>query len=579
MSSDPSGYSYSVSNFSGKQVYALIQSFWAYFPSLKFVIVDRFNGFDSTAASLPGSVVRGDGKSIANPSPLPKPVILSAAGCSQLDIGVITSRPYSNYLIYLDVSGTSKKTIQNIFNHRQVPHLRILKMRNLRLTTAELVPLLRELTCRLFSLDVRNNFLTDDVVRWLLALCFLEALEQRPNLRPEVDGNDRLSCHTASSSRCNSPERYADDVPRYRDARDGIEEQETAVSDGKVDLRPDEVDDVVQCLQRYEKMKSLRSHNTLLEEDPMVHTTGLTHLRLADNKLTSDALQTLLMSTNRLQLLDFGGAPQGRHRLGAKNPNLRPICQPDTVKLLCPGVSQRLQSLRVHHSIITHTPTLLTIGEYVVSEGIRMRLSERDYAEEEMIYWPRHWNPNSNPRIETLILTDVPRWSEGLVIKRFIQVLRVAAIQESLISKATLESTRRSWRMLPGLRLLRLELVPLTRKQEAASPSVSGNSDADVFARESANDFSFFDQVSEKSNAEKDFSFFEGETTQEPLPVSPTRNEQPSPIGRDVMKEILAYRQKTRMAYEAERERLKGSGMRVPLGAPHYHWTGRLEFV
>jgi hypothetical protein len=569
-----------ISSFGQELVYSLIQYFSAYFPSLKFVIVDCFTGFDNMASSVPESVAHWDGKSIINPSPMFRPVVLSVVGCSQFDIRAITSRSYSSYLVYLDVSGTSKKTLKNLFNHHQVPHLRILKMRNLRLTTAELVPLLRELTCRLFSLDVRYNVLTDDVVRWLLALCFREALEQRPNLLPEVDDNERLSCHTASSGRCNSPERYADDVPRYREERDATEEQETVISDGKVDLRPDEVGDVVKYLQGCEQMKSLRTHNALLEEDPIVHITGLTHLRIADNRLTSDALQTLLMGTNRLQLLDFGSAPQGRHRLAAKNPNIRPVSQPDTVKLLCPAVSQRLQCLRVHHSIVTHTPTLQPKGEYHISESHLMKLSERDYAEEEMIYWPRHWNPDSNPRIETLILTEVPRWSEGLVIKRLIKVLRVAAIQESLIAKATPVNVRRGWRMLPGLRCLRLEFVPVITQQPSTSMSISGNPDADVLARESANDFSFFDQASESPSGERDFSFFDGETSAPKIPsVLPAKDEVLKPIGRDVINELRAHRQKTKMAYEAERDRLGGPGVRVPFGAPHYHWTGRLEFT
>jgi hypothetical protein len=560
------------------RVYALIQSFWAYFSSLKFVIVDRFTGFDSTAVSILGSVAHPNGEGIKHSINLPMPAIFSAAGCSQLDIRAITSHPNSSYLIYLDVSGTSKKTLQNLFSHEQVPHLRILKMRDLHLATPELVRLLRELTRRLFSLDVRNNLLTDDVVPWLLALCFQDALDQRPNLRPHVD-SETFYYHTASNS-CNSLERYNDHAPCYSEASSAIAEQETFLSDGKLELQPDELDNVAKYFQEHDRIKSLRRHNTLLEGDPMLRATGLTHLRLANNRLTSDALQTLLMGTNQLQLLDFGSGPQTRHRLGTTNPNLRPVCQPDSVKLLCLGVSHRLQCLRVHHSIITHTPTLLTKGEFHISESHRMKLSEKDYAEEEMVYWPKYWNPDLNPRIETLTLTDVPRWSEGLVIKRIVEVLRIAANQESLIAKAMPINARRGWHMLPGLRCLRLEFVPIVRKESLTSPSISANSDADVFARESANDFSFFDQVIDSPSEEGDFSFFCGEAPSQKVPPSLLIGRDAlTQIGRNVIEELRAYRQKTRMAYEAERERLGSPAVYVPLGSPHYHWTGRLELI
>jgi hypothetical protein len=48
---------------------------------------------------------------------------------------------------------------------------------------------------------------------------------------------------------------------------------------------------------------------------------------------------------------------------------------------------------------------------------------------------------------------------------------------------------------------------------------------------------------------------------------------------RDVVAALKEYRAQTRRAYELLKAEAEGKGERgkVRLGAPHYHWTGRLE--
>jgi hypothetical protein len=295
------------------------------------------------------------------------------------------------------------------------------------------------------------------------------------------------------------------------------------------------------------------------------------------------------MGTNRLQLLDVGSVLESHRRLSSKYPNVKPQCQPDTVKLLVPAVSQRLQSLRIHMSIVTHTPTILTIGDFHMSDKRRVHLAEEEYAKEELAMWPTEFNPDMNPRIQFLTLTSVPRKSLGLVIRRLLKFLRAVAVQERLIVKAQPPtSSRRSAQMLPGLRVLRLEFVrsrtqsrPVT---ENIRPSVSQDTDADTFAAQVAGDFSFFsssDKAVSPAATVADFSFFAEDTTPKQRSQSVPSiviDDVESSVLRDVREELMAYRHKTAKAYEDEQRRL-GKGVPVPLGAPHYHWTGRLELV
>lgn len=608
----------------------------ASFPSLKFVVVDGISSFNTAAASLDkafqvrplNSSSPNSGRYLVTPSiaklstadtsgsvevPLTEsdialslrndnrnfsfsrdrafmPVLLSAANCSNLESAAITSRSWSNNLLYLDVSGTCKQRFRELFTREDLPNLRILKIRNLRLTTVELTPILKKLGLRVFSLDVRDNLLTDDVIRLLLLHNFLDPYEQRSHLRSVIDQDGGIPSRTSSSSRCASPERYIEDAPAYSERRDISEEQETSVIDnGRVDLRPDNVDGVMKILKEKDTFHAILDHCFPREGNDLVKATGLTNLYLAGNKLSSDALKTLLMGTNRLQLLDFGSAVQGHHRFSSRYPNVRPECQPDTVKLLVPAISQRLQWLRIHHSIVTHTPTILTVGEYHMSEKRRVNLAEETYAQEELAAWPMQFLPDMNPRIQTLILTSVPWKSLGLVIRSLLKFLRAVAIQESLIAKAQpAEPSRRSAQMLPGLRVFRLEFARVMNtsfRQTAtlqAGPSVSQQADADNFLKESMNDFSFFDDNDQSPvAATQDFSFFTGEgpsSQNRSQSISSTSDDVENTVLRDVKEELRAYRQKTLKAYENEQKRL-GKGVRVPLGAPHYHWTGRLEFV
>jgi hypothetical protein len=207
-------------------------------------------------------------------------------------------------------------------------------------------------------------------------------------------------------------------------------------------------------------------------------------------------------------------------------------------------------------------------------------MAENEYA----VQWIPHdpFIPDTNPRIRSLTLTDVPRKSYGLVINWLKGFLDLAARQESNIELSAPADRRRGAEMLSGLRVLRLEFEARRDQPVAAGLSVSGNADADVFMEESAKDFSFFDgdggeEDDSPDTAPKDFSFFDRvKTTIKAASISskqPAENETGLLQLRDVAEELLIYRVEMKAKHEAETERLKS------LGAPRKYWTGTLELV
>ena len=525
-----------------------------------------------------------------------QPILLSGAQNRYIH-HFLHNPTYATNLLYLDIS-RQLDNIPSVFSAPTdcFPNLKILKLRGMRLKTNAVSILLKQIQLRVFSLDLRDNQLTDDIVQMLLANNIRSNLPQRTDLHSDAGGERRLSSNTvASIPESLHQERYMEEPPSYRERANPLEEQETMVADGRVEMRLDDADGVIAHLTRDEQIAIIRTNGLPLETDDLMLKTGITHLYLSNNNLTSDGVNQLLQGTNRLQLLDVGGVVQSKHRLAAKNPNIKPICQADTVRLLGPEYSQRLESLRIHHSIVTHTPTLGTVGEFHLSEARHVQLSEEDYAGHELVAWPEALLPNINPRIRSLTLTNVPRKSHGQVIERLLNFLHEASLQESLIEDLAPVDRRRGARMLSGLRVLRLEFESLyvRREQLNAGPSVSEDADADKFMAESERDFSFFqDYAVSPVSTVKDFSFFDDET---PAPrgrsISSTSKQSKDkdkerPLLRDVEQEIRSYREKTKAAYEAEKDRFEaereevgGAAVRVPLGAPHYHWTGLVEIV
>jgi hypothetical protein len=538
-------------------------------------------GFDGTVderSSMMAGPERGD--SILS-EPTFRPVLLSARGCGQLFIPMFFSTPDTgSFLLYLDISWTKQK-LKDLLCLAIPQQLKVLKLQGLRLTSKEITPLLSKLKVRLFSLDISYNDLTDEVIPVLVAFNCLSNLEQRQNNLPHVNLPPQLA----------QLQSYFEDAPAYRERSDPTEEQET-VQVGAVELREDDVNGVLSHLLDDEQMRLVRGPFWLPPaENLFMQQTGLTHLYLSNNRFTSQALKNLLVSTNRLQLLDFGTAEQYRQVQKSKYPNILAFSQFDTLQLLKPSTSQRLESLRVHHSMATATPTLIPLGDFYLSELRAVYLSEFEYDDKGVLFGdPSRCLPGINNRIRSLTLTHVPRKSFGLVIDRLKSLIDRAGTQELYITNTTPVDPRGA-RMLPGLRYICLEFAPPenVRKPSATGPSVSGDADADTFMAESMKDFSFFDETTQSPGCEteKGFSFFD-ERLSEGTPWVQS-NETTKSVGKrqsketskllDVKEELLKFYGRTKGAFASEAE---GSGAsNEPRGAPpaYSNWAGLLEFV
>lgn len=491
--------------------------------------------------------------------PVLKPLILSMVDCRRFDLKtlladkVLATPLHLSNLVYLDVSGIAKvSSLSTAPGFAVLPKLRILKMQKLAITDAEIVWLIGLLGTQLFSLDLRNNSLTDLIIPHLLEL-FLPPINLSSN---------NNSIDIVSPSRSSNPEQYLDAAPAYSERSHPTEEQETAAIDHRVDLRLDDADSVTRYLLNHDGAQRGKYQSLEIGTD-FSKKTGLTNLYLANNKLTSSGVKRLLDGTNRLQLLDVGSVQCSRpyaNPAAKAHPNLLQVCQPDTVNILSTAAANQLQELRVHHSVVTHCPTLVGRGEYHISEERRTVIAEGDYAPYELRLWPMGFLPDTNPRVKRLTLSHVPRKSLGLVVDHLLMFLHAASVQESAISNAKGPSVGiqlRGPKMLSGLRYMCLEFIE-ENSSNSSGPSISGDIDADEFARQSQDDFSFFG--SEQSVEKK----------------SRKLSNDKLPRLRDVKEELRAYRQQTMKAFEAESEKLGVPAWRVPLGAPHYHWSGEL---
>jgi hypothetical protein len=322
-----------------------------------------------------------------------------------------------------------------------------------------------------WSLDLRDNMLTDKAIDvlygWLL-----------PSLPMQFTDNNVRNYHP--------PPSYGQDYESSRDTTNGI-----------VALRSDTKDDFIEHLKT--------NPNTNLDIDPLERRTGLTHLYLSGNKLSSAGVRKLLTQTNRLNVLDVGSV-RDMTEMQFKVGRATSWDQTKSVSGIKISSNYNIKSLRIHHSLVTcmptamagsasnenaNTPTSFSIRHLLAAESIGRARVENNYAA---------FRPIDNSLMETLELTGVPTKSYGFLIDRLVAFLEACRKQEVELSGARVTTHRRAPEVLPGLKTLRLEFIP-PNDLESTAPShrgsVSGDSDADAFSAASNKDFSFFSDADE----------------------------------------------------------------------------------
>ncbi|TGO19609.1 hypothetical protein BTUL_0003g00630 [Botrytis tulipae] len=414
----------------------------------------------------------------------PQPEFLSAAGCNTFNYSLILNQNITKNLIYLDASETARSTNwRAMVTAKNLPKLRILKLRGLRLTDTMLPPIVTNSRGQLWSLDLRDNLLTDNVIYLLIRSCFL----------------GRLPSYKHGPLRATDDDLF-ENPPIYREINENSDPSPTATTI----LRPDSIHDV----------ESSRHGINILErrnnaEDNLLLVTGLTHLYISNNKFTALAPKILLASTNSLQVLDIGSTrPNPPTGSGS---GISTHTQEHNVPYLSRKWQPRLEILRIHHSIVTHhPPTTQPYNKHSHSHSDKAKTTHtplnipnpnQPTPPQDP---PSPFDPSSNSRLHTLTLTSLPRRSNPSTslfpaLQHFIRRL---SVQELTIQNAQKNLTsRRAPLLYPGLRELILEFLPEARSASAdggggggGGASITDDQDADAYYKELAGDFSFLNQ-------------------------------------------------------------------------------------
>jgi hypothetical protein len=393
------------------------------------------------------------------------PSAFSLRGCGEIDGMRVVCFPAFSYkdLTFLDLSYTStSESWIRTFSDLSFPNLRVLKLRGLRLTDISVPKFLLHTRHKVWSLDLRDNLLTDSTISSL----------------------GQNSSHRIPSQPHEVTYAVYQPAPRYFRNSDPSQDRVDEMA-----LRSDTTDAYIK------QMATNPSLSGMNQAEPLLRDTGLTHLYLSGNKFTCLAFVWLLQKLNSLQVLDVGNIrgkgeiPQAPHKFlwdtgGA-------------ARSFYVSNSPRLSFLRIHHSIITCMPTIsdpttsliltsyaadhLATAERIGAFGIQGQCET--------------FTPLDNSAIETLTLTGIPTKSTGHLIKHLLEFLVACREQEDILNRARENTKRRSPPVYPGLKTLKLEFVPPSRdpaSSSAGTASVSGERDADEFAERSWNDFSFF---------------------------------------------------------------------------------------
>ena len=497
------------------------------FPRLRCLLLDGFPGIEPEAllARLP-----------TDPSRLIRPpLLLSLARCQVELPPAFFASFYLRDLVYLDLSdmpgSLGRPLAQRTLSPDQLPSLRILKAQAREMDNAVASLLFKTFRTQLWSVDLSRNGVNEDLFEYMSEVSFPErsmrtgdfAVEGRITypLGYPSDGGGSASfgrfCFVTESdwSRTFShPHRHLADTPPYTPhAYDGaLPSSVEPRLNGRAKARPDTADEIKAMLSGTASHPAppLESVRTL---DVCRGHEGITHMYLNGNRISAAALAKLIRSSpGQLQHLECDS-------LSFSLPEAAPSpFWPSRARLsgilgwahvFRPVFSANLQVLRVHHSLVTHLLTLELDGSPPrLSPMASLWAAETLLLPRAELAYPEAFVPDMNPRLQSLVLAHIPRWSTGALIERLIRFLRLASAQERAIQDARAAS-RRAPATVRGLRHVRFEFAPDPREDR-----LEGGSDSD--------DAGEFDAAAVMDDSTKEFSFFGESNWSSTKPVSTT---------------------------------------------------------
>ncbi|KAK3298018.1 uncharacterized protein B0H64DRAFT_416838 [Chaetomium fimeti] len=437
---------------------------------------------------------------------LEPPLLLSIARC-RVDLpSSFLATPYLRSLVYLDASdmpGSLKSPLaQRTLSAANLPSLRILKAQGREMDNATATLLFKAFWEQLWSVDLSRNKLTDDILDVMHQFSFPSqtsrsdhfAVEGRLLEHPTGTVSFGKFCAIRESSwsaTFSHPHRHVADAPNYAlNAEDGYQPSSTPRLNGRVKIRPDSPD----------AMKTLFSGNSGSHppSTESVHALdtcrghqGVTHLYLNGNNISAAGLAGMVRSSpGQLQRLECDS-------MTFKLPEAAPPSWLSRAKLsgtlgwahvFRPVFSANLQVLRIHHSLVTQLLSLELDG---LSPLANLWVAETQLLPRAELAYPEAFVPDMNPRLQSLVLTRIPRYSAGPLIDKLINFLRLASIQERAIQDIKI-ADRHGPVTLLGLRHIRLEFEPDPRDELGDDSDPEFDFDAAAVMDDATNEFSFF---------------------------------------------------------------------------------------
>lgn len=418
-------------------------------------------------------------------------------------------------LVYLDLSdmpGPLRGQLQQEYlTPRNLPMLRVFRARGKEMDDATATLLFRTFKTQLWSLDLSHNNLTDRALSHFTSECapgYSLGFGLRSDAHFGAEGKLTLPTRAGSfsygpyyfikESNCSdsfsSPERHHADAPVYANTADLPAQEGTVVrTDGRGRVMGDSADDIKRALTGgLDDAIPDSSYLNRLEVCQRRH--GVTHLHLNELNLSSAAIQCLIRtSPGHLEHFECDSTTFSVNQKQLPTwltKSIRLYGFPGGAYLFRPVICSNLRVLRIHHSLVTNIPTLKTED---LAEMANLWLAEACFRERMDYAYPQTFISDMNPRLYSLVLTKIPRYSTGVVADRLIEFLKLAAIQEKSIADATTSARYRAPIMLKGLRHIRLEFEPNPKEDmDDLSDSDVEDLDPEELINLAAKEFSFF---------------------------------------------------------------------------------------
>lgn len=422
--------------------------------------------------------------------PLQKITLLSLRSHPQLGSPDIFLEEALCGLVYLDVSCTSgwARDLQHArgFVQEELPNLRILKLSHMALDSRTVRQILYDFLHRLWSLDISGNRLNDDVfhaLRLFGVRCDVDSRLQHDG-HFEVEGKLRRSDiadsyhfvdESDSSATFSHPLRYFADPPDYSGGNEDENRNQRYKPHrlvGTERIRGDSVDDAITVLAG-------GTH------DPIPVTTdwpsrypvlgGLTHLHMNGLQVSLKNVQSLLDGSSGYiehfecdQAVFSLSSHTDRREWLSKAPWLSTSTTLSgffgSAYLFRPVISSNLRVLKIHHSLVTNIPSVISKSTSALEN---VWVAEKLFHDPIDLAYPQTYVPDMNPRLHSLTLAHIPRYSPGLIAKRIINFLKLLAAQEQAIEQTKKLHPPRGPLVLRGLRHICLEFEPDAQLQMA----------------------------------------------------------------------------------------------------------------